>query len=443
MTTAVDVIVDRQDDIATSRAIHRLAADEPTLLAISIAPDSQSAPTVIWAILRALGKRTEKLAGKTPQWHNAETWLNAHLITELVALRAQHLKPATAHDLTQLAERTGIKMTFVYSGSGKLTCAATITLTEFLTTPRAAHRAEVRTRRWPSIPRSHPMRLRHDCARELLADDFRRVDTLLFATYETLERWLLAHPQATRKQLCQAIRVMRAAHDPNQRHIRESAIRVALHSVGIVISRRRASPFSPRPVSDSQIDEVIAYISAPSAGYTLAELLTGLRPDLLQLIGGDQVTDDSIIGCRVPERARPLLRALSRFSGPVLSPTAKLPCARPVLTRDHADEPPAQAAGDAEAAAGLGQLMRGRRQFITAAEMPAPVRARLEELRATHILDLEGGAYRASHIALYSSYQLPAPPTRALTNEWADPLRTENRPAKQPGRTTAINQDFQ
>ena len=58
LTPPVDVIVDRQDDVATTRAIHRLAAEQPTVLALSIAPDTRAGPGVIWAILRALGKRT-------------------------------------------------------------------------------------------------------------------------------------------------------------------------------------------------------------------------------------------------------------------------------------------------------------------------------------------------------------------------------------------------
>lgn len=46
--------------------------------------------------------------------------------------------------------------------------------------------------------------------------------------------------------------------------------------------------------------------------------LTGLSPDVLRMVGGDEITDDAILGCRVPERARPVLRALSTCYGPVL-----------------------------------------------------------------------------------------------------------------------------
>jgi hypothetical protein len=44
-------------------------------------------------------------------------------------------------------------------------------------------------------------------------------------------------------------------------------------------------------------------------------------------------------------------------------------------------------------------------------------------------IDLERSAYRASHIALHSSYQLPTPQIRALTNEWDDPLTLAGNPA--------------
>ena len=42
---------------------------------------------------------------------------------------------------------------------------------------------------------------------------------------------------------------------------------------------------------------------------------------------------------------------------------------------------------------------------------------RLEQLPAEGILELEHGAYRASEIALYSSYQLPLPAARAGTDK--------------------------
>ena len=55
------------------------------------------------------------------------------------------------------------------------------------------------------------------------------------------------------------------------------------------------------------------------------------------------------------------------------------------------------------------------------------LRTRFDQLRAAGIVERNHGVYQASHIALYSTYRLPAP---------RDP-----RTAKQPGRITAIDPD--
>ena len=56
--------------------------------------------------------------------------------------------------------------------------------------------------------------------------------------------------------------------------------------------------------------------------------------------------------------------------------------------------------------------MGGRHQCIAAAGTPRFVRAKLNELRAHGLIDLEHGVYRASRITLYGICQLPAPPIR-------------------------------
>ena len=99
MSPAVDVIVDRDDDVATVRAIHRLAAEQTTVLAVAVAPDWRTTPAVIWAILRALGKTITRLAAVTPTLADAERWLIAHGIKELVVLGARHLTSPITRDL--------------------------------------------------------------------------------------------------------------------------------------------------------------------------------------------------------------------------------------------------------------------------------------------------------------------------------------------------------
>jgi hypothetical protein len=71
----------------------------------------------------------------------------------------------------------------------------------------------------------------------------------------------------------------------------------------------------------------------------------------------------------------------------------------------------------------LAVLCQGRRRFVAAAEVSAGDRARYEELRDTRILDLDRGIYRASHIALCSRYQLPAPPILPHDRQHAGPKR--------------------
>ena len=171
MTAHVDVLVDPHDDVATTRAIHCLATEQSRVLAVSVAPDERTVPAVVWAILRALGKRTDKLPDKTqPDWHQAKSWLRAHLINELIVLRAQHLKPAFQQALTDLAEQTSSTMTLVYSGPGSTHRQATITLDQLLERPRTTPEPEPRSSPWPRIPRSHPWRLRYDCAQTLNRD---------------------------------------------------------------------------------------------------------------------------------------------------------------------------------------------------------------------------------------------------------------------------------
>jgi hypothetical protein len=68
------------------------------------------------------------------------------------------------------------------------------------------------------------------------------------------------------------------------------------------------------------------------------------------------------------------------------------------------------------------------------------LRARFDQLRTAGIVERNPGVYQASHIALYSSCRLPAPPIPALTGE----LTAETPPAKHPGRimpSTRISTD--
>jgi hypothetical protein len=67
-----------------------------------------------------------------------------------------------------------------------------------------------------------------------------------------------------------------------------------------------------------------------------------------------------------------------------------------------------------EVAVALGRLLQGRNARIRPRKLPPQLRSRFQALRADGILDRSYGAYRASHIALYSSFMRDEPPTGSL-----------------------------
>lgn len=156
---SVEVIIDRSDDIATVRSIRALAERTPGVLVIRIAPGSREERDVVWAILRALGKRVEQLNRGRLQvwWSDAERWLRAHAITDVVALYAQHLdRRVTQELLDRLHRRFKIAVTLVYGGMRSGHPEATTTLETFLARERSPERSR-RGRRCPD-------RIRCGCA---------------------------------------------------------------------------------------------------------------------------------------------------------------------------------------------------------------------------------------------------------------------------------------
>ena len=128
MNPAVDVIVDRDDDIATVKAIHSLAVRQRGVLVIHIAPATREEPAVVWAILRALGKRIERLDRPNLRvfWMDAERWLTAHRVREIVVLCAQHLGESVTEELkAHVSGRFRIALALIYSGRAAAKRAAT------------------------------------------------------------------------------------------------------------------------------------------------------------------------------------------------------------------------------------------------------------------------------------------------------------------------------
>jgi hypothetical protein len=103
------VIVDRDDDVATVRGINEMAAREPGVLAVHIAPGTREEPAVVWAILRALGNRIEQLDRPKVRvyWMDAERWLTAHCVSEVAVLCAQHLGDRVTEKSGRISDASG------------------------------------------------------------------------------------------------------------------------------------------------------------------------------------------------------------------------------------------------------------------------------------------------------------------------------------------------
>jgi hypothetical protein len=397
---AVDVIVDPDDDIATTTAVQELADREPGVLAISIAPDTCMSAQVVWAVLRALGKRIEKLGRPRHEvwWNDAERWLAAHRIGEVAVLCGQHLDDRMTEQLRHLA-RLGIAVTFVYGGTGWHQPPATTTLDAWLSRPRPRP-AQPDRERWPLVPRSHPLWLRYDCSDQLDRDEFARVEELLYRSFRTMDSWLWG-PPGTRGSISLAFNVVSAAADPDQAYVRRCGAEIALTCHNIPPPRALPMRLRARAgaVTAAQVDAIHAFTRPATAGYHLAKLITRLPDGMLDLIARDQITDDTILGYRVPVVLRPILRALG--DGPEI---LDIPYGPPP---DPAD---AVSPEDRDFVTVLGRLLRDHGTRVAIDNFTPATRMRLDELRAAEILDLTNGAYRASHIALFSSYLLPALP---------------------------------
>jgi len=414
MSSAVGVIVDPEDDLATTRAIHELAAREPAVLAVSIAPDSRTSAAIVWAILRSLGKRVEQLQRNPVEvwWSDAERWLNAHDIGEVAVLCAQHLDGTLVEMLKWRLIQLEITPILVYGGAVQNQPPATTTLNAWLAGEHRRAASRDAPKGWPCVPRSHPLRFRYDCAQQLAPAEFARVDAILNSSFLTMRDWRSQRVSPNRREIVSALRLISAAPNPEQAYIRRAGAEMALIVDKIPIPRFRPLNVRARPLTAEQIDAAHAYTNPATAGYHLAKLITGLSDDMLLLVGGDQITDDAILQCAVPDRARPILRALDDGYDGILD----VPWGPPPEPIDEASQ------ANNDFAATLAALLRGRSTRVATDDVPLPMRPGLEQLQAAGVLDLSNGAYQASRAALFSSYVLPAAPVCAR-DDTTDDLR--------------------
>jgi hypothetical protein len=412
MSPTVGVIVDPEDDLATTRAIHELAARDPAVLAISIAPDSRTSAAIVWAILRALGKRVEQLQRNPVEvwWSDAERWLAAHDIGEVAVLCAQHLDEPLVEMLKWRLNQLEITPILIYGGAVQNQRPATTTLNAWLAGEHRRAPSRASPQPWPRVPRSHPLRFRYDCAQQLAPAEFDRVDAILNSSFLTMRDWLSQRVSPKRRELISALRLISAAPNAEQAYIRRAGAETALIVDKIPIPRVRPLDIRARRLTAEEIDAAHAYANPATAAYHLAKLITGFSDDMLLLIGGDQITDDAILECAVPDRARPILRALDDYCDPILD-VPWGPSPEPVDEATQANH---------DFAATLSALLRGRSTRVAAEDVPLSMRPSLEQLQAAGILDLTNRAYQASHIALFSSYLLPAAPVCARVDEADD-----------------------
>jgi hypothetical protein len=269
VSAAVEVIVDPDDDIATVKAVRELAARTSGLLVVSIVPGLRSDTEVVWAILRALGKRVEYLRRSSGKvwWNDAKTWLTAHLINEIVVLCAQQLDDRILDEFKSRLRASGIALTLVYGGPARARTAATASLGAYLTKQHDPPPRHSEHQLWPRVPRSHPLRFRYDCSQQLEPAEFARVERLLRDSVMTLGGWCWAIEPSTRAEIEPALRLVSAATDPEQAYIRQRGAELALIDHQIPIQPTTPLALPPCTTTANQIETIHAYIDPATAGY--------------------------------------------------------------------------------------------------------------------------------------------------------------------------------
>jgi hypothetical protein len=371
----------------------------------------------VWAILRALGKRIERLDRPNLRvfWMDAERWLTAHRVREIVVLCAQHLGESVTEELkAHVSGRFRIALALIYSGRAAAKRAATTTLDAYLGKPRHPPQPDGRPRHWPQVPRSDPLRFRYDCWRQLAPKDFARVEGLLSRSMTPLSGWRAS------TELAGALTVVLAADDGEQAYVRRCGAELALAVNQVPIPKSLPPARYPQSPDPRHVETILSHTSPWTACYELAKLVTGLSDELLALIGGDQVTDDAILGCAVPEAARPILRAVNDGREPVLQvPYGSWPAWN---TDDGAGRPGLRL-----------QCWAGCCVAAARASCPASSRARSAHgSRHSELTAFSTGASASTEPATSRStaaFGLLTPPIRALTNDWDDPLTRSGNPA--------------
>ena len=104
--------------MSTVNRLYALAEAQPTTLVARIEPGTRTERVGAWAILRALGKRPphgEALRCSALTLADAEPWLVAHDIRELILLHTQRLNRDILERIADSASRANAAVTFACS----------------------------------------------------------------------------------------------------------------------------------------------------------------------------------------------------------------------------------------------------------------------------------------------------------------------------------------
>lgn len=142
----------------------------------------------------------------------------------------------------------------------------------------------------------------------------------MFAFGSWRSPWQRGHARLT--HINRALTVVRAAADPEQAYVRKCATEIGLIRDQIAMPAVRRGGVRARPATVKQLAAIHAQVNPTRACYQLAKLVTGLADNFAWRITADQITDRAVLGCPVPESARPIVRALEVDDAAVLGGAA-------------------------------------------------------------------------------------------------------------------------
>jgi hypothetical protein len=396
ISASVEVVFDPEDDLDIMRQLRGRYSTSGARV-VAMPPNTTSTRTVIWTILHSLGKRkASPWLLSNLAWIDVARWLYAHGVHTLVVLCCQHVSPETLYELE--ATITGFDVSLILVYARDCPDRQRTTIATLMDRPQPPVLEPPDRDPWPEVPRSHPLRFRHDCEQTLNADEFARVEHLLADTHEAAANWLVAPFHRAPDTLATAVAVLGHAQDPNQRYIRHCAIEIAIASDGLAVPECTRLQM-PDEQDDSAIDAALIEIEPEHAAFLLVEALTGLHHSLIRLMGGDQIQNGHVLGVPLPSKAWPVQHALA--SGARLRPPPGYDYGTPAGSKRLAgsESPP-----NAEFRHVLARLLNMRRQREPGEDLTQHTLDRLDNLASLGIVDQHDGVYRLSRVAAYSSF---------------------------------------